>query len=240
LQDIEAAVREIQCGDEQKREELITLLKELIHKYTCFICKRRLEWQNDDELSVALIAFNRAIDTFDSNLNNCFTAYAKLLIKNSLIDHFRSQEKLHPLSLDNIELGETLSSAEIAASWQSYLGETENRNRAFEIQLLKEILESLGLSFEKLIQNSPQHVDTRENLKEAARKVAGEPELVRRIYNYKQLPLKEIQLLTGMNKKTLQKWRRYLLSLIVIFNSGEMESLVEYIWGKRGEQHEKS
>lgn len=60
MQDLESAVQRIQQGDERKREELITSQKIFIFKYTCFICKKTLSWQNDDELSIALIAFGEA------------------------------------------------------------------------------------------------------------------------------------------------------------------------------------
>jgi hypothetical protein len=49
------------------------------------------------------------------------------------------------------------------------------------------------------------------------------------IHKYKRLPLKEI---TGARRGFLDKWRKYLLSLIIILTHGEMDSLAEYIRGK--------
>ncbi len=232
MQDLEAAVYEIQRGNERLREELISSQKEFIHKYTCFICKSRLEWQNDDELSITLIAFNRAIDTFDAARNNNFLAYARLLMRNSLVDYFRSREKFQPVSIESGR-DEVPSLTEVAASRESYLREIESRETAYEVQIFKDVLAKFGLSLRELVKKSPCHRDTREQLKKAVERIAREPGMVNTIYRSKRLPLQEIQLLTGVKRKTLQKWRQYLLSLIIILTSGEMESLVEYIWGRR-------
>jgi RNA polymerase sigma factor len=231
LQDLESAVQSIQQGDEGKREELIATHKNFIHKYTCFICKNPLSWHNDDELSIALIAFNKAIDTFDCKLNKTFSSYAKILIKNSLIDYFRRQQVFRPVSINTATMEAAAQSpAEVAASWNSYLQDIENRNRAYEIQIFEQSLEKIGLSLEELVKCSPLHNDTREKIKDAARKIAVRQDLATKLHQNKKLPLTEMQLLTGVKKKTLQKWRKYLLSLIIILTSDELETLAEYIW----------
>lgn len=234
MQDLESAVREIQNGDDKILEELIISQKKFIYQYTSFICKRSLNWENDDELSIALIAFNRAIETFDTSLNKRFISYAKLLIKNSLIDFFRSQKDHNTLCCKVADAKrEAQSKAETAASWEQYLRDIENRDRAYEIQNYMGALEEIGLTLEQLVNNSPDHSDTQVKMKEAAWVIAGDTELVRRIYTKKGLPLKEIQLITGINKRTLQKWRMYILSLVVLLTADDMETLVEYVWGRR-------
>lgn len=47
------------------REKFIEENRDFVYKIASSICKRRLSWQNDDELSIALIAFNKAIETYD-------------------------------------------------------------------------------------------------------------------------------------------------------------------------------
>ncbi|WDC84568.1 sigma factor [Caloramator sp. mosi_1] len=49
----------------QDRDKLIEQNKDFIYKIASSICKRRLSWENDDELSIALIAFNKSIETYD-------------------------------------------------------------------------------------------------------------------------------------------------------------------------------
>lgn len=239
MQDISAIIRDIQQGNERLREEFLMSQKEFIRGYASYICKTRLDWHNDDELSVALIAFNKAVDTYEPAAGKRFTGYAKALIRNSLVDYFRSRQKSDPATLSTLNgIEDSLNRLQTAASLNSYLLELNQRERAYEIESLKELLSRFGLTLPVLVRNSPRHRDTRNCLKDIALKTAGESALVERIYREKRLPLKEIQLLTGARRKLLEKWRRYLLSLILIASSEEVEGLAEYIWGKGALQAE--
>ena len=120
----------------------------------------------------------------------------------------------------------------MAASLNSYLLELDQQERAYEIECLKELLSRFGLTLPALVKNSPRHRDTRDSLKDIALKTAGESMLVERIYREKRLPLKKSSWLTGA-KETARKWRRYLLSLVLIASSEEMEGLAG-ISGERG------
>ena len=235
MQEISAVIQEIQQGNEHLREEFLTSRKEFIRRYASFVCNTQLDWHNDDELSIALIAFNKAVDTFNPTAGKSFTAYAKTLIRNRLVDHFRRRQKSYPWSLNALNSNEdSRNPLQTTASLDSYLLELEQRERAYEIERLKKLLPQFGLTLAVLVQNSPRHNDTRDRLKAIALRAAEEDVLVERIYRDKKLPLKEIQLLTGAKRKLLEKWRRYLLSLILIASSEELEGLAEYIWGKRG------
>ncbi|MDO9535112.1 MAG: sigma factor [Bacillota bacterium] len=227
---IEAAIREIQQGNRQLREDLLSSQKNFIHKYASFICKALLNWENDDELSIALIAFNKAINNYDPDADSKFLSYARVLMKNSLIDYFRHEERHNALPLIKENRGETYAPGEIAASWNSYLQEVENRDRAFEIDHFKDIIAQFGLTLDDLARNSPSHKDTRDNLKKIALKIAHDPEIMEDIYKNKKLPAKRIQLLTQTGSKILEKWRKYILSLLIILTQEETAGLVEYIW----------
>lgn len=87
---------EAKAGNIKVRNTFIEENKNKIYRYTCFVCKRILKWENDDELSIALIAFNNAIDSFDSGN---FNSYAKILIRNKLIDYFRKIQKIKPVQI---------------------------------------------------------------------------------------------------------------------------------------------
>ncbi len=74
MQKISAVIQEIQQGNEHLREEFLTSRKEFIRRYASFVCKTQLDWHNDDELSVALIAFNKAVDTFNPTAGKSSTS----------------------------------------------------------------------------------------------------------------------------------------------------------------------
>jgi len=231
LQNFAALIQEIQQGNEKLREELLASQKDFISRYSSFLCKRKLDWQNDDELSIALMAFNKAIDNFNPSLGNSFITFSRVLIKNSLIDYFRKQRKEQFVQLAPGN-GENSSLVEDKVSNEAFFLEEENRERAYEVQRFKEVLEQFGLSLQDLLHRSPRHFDTRAKLKEIVRKTCCEEELIARIYRQKRLPLKEMQILTGEKRKLLEKWRPYLLAMILISTHNELESLSIYIWGK--------
>ncbi len=224
-------IHRIQEGDEHLREEFIASQKEFIRSFASFICHRRLDWHNDDELSVSLIAFNRAIDNFDPAAGSSFITYARVLIRNSLVDYFRSRQQGKGYTGGTVTT-ELTDHLETAASLERYALSADNLKRAYEIEIFKETLERCGLTLETLVKHSPKHRDTRENLKNIALQVARDQTLRERILMGNKLPIREIQVLSGANRKLLEKWRKYLLSLLIIAAHGELEMLTEYIWGK--------
>ena len=54
---------------------------------------RVLEWGRDEELSVALVAFNSAIDIFEYQRGNNFMSFAAMIFKRRLIDLHRSRSR---------------------------------------------------------------------------------------------------------------------------------------------------
>ena len=229
VQDIMSVLREIQEGDENARADLIDSRKEFIRNYASFVCKKKLDWSNDDELSVALEAFNDAVDKFDLRAEMSFYNYARLLMRDSLIDYFRRQPKIKvaPLATDE-PVGEI--------SWLKYKQDLNRQERVYDVQRFKEEIASFDLSLVDLERGSPHHLDTRESLKRIAHQIAGNRELVAKIYRQKKLPLKEIEALTGMRRKTLEYWRKYILSLIIVLTNEELSSLAEYLRGKEGQE----
>ena len=233
MHEAEEAVKRIQQGNESLREDFIESQKAFIFKYTSFICKKNLNWANDDELSIALIAFNKAIDRFENGRGLNFLIYARVLIKNSIIDYFRRQPGLQAVSLEASDSRPQPGEEEI--SIKHYSRELENRDRVFEIELFMEELSRFGISLAELPGLSPKHGETRKFLKSMAGRIARDEELVQKIYRDRKLPMKEIQLLTGTNRKSLDRWRKYLLVLVIILANPDLEMLAGYIKGEEVE-----
>lgn len=215
------------------RELFINEHKDFVYKVALSVCKRKLEWENDDELSIALIAFNKAIDSYDKKRGNFFS-YAKMLIKNALIDYFRKSSKLVYVYLDDDEL----MPVEINTSLDKYEIEEENKNRLQEIMKFTSKLKEYGISFSDLVENSPKHKDTREELLNIAFKISINTELVETILRKKQLPIKQICLLTNKKEKLLEKWRKYLIALILILSDEELVYIRSYLNIKIGDEND--
>src|SRR5665648_734158 len=91
-------------GDPLMREELIRSHKEFIAKVSSKVCRRYLSWDNDDELSIALLGFNEAIDSFDPHGGASFHSFVQMVIRRRLVDYFRQEGKHQHLSLSPMNL----------------------------------------------------------------------------------------------------------------------------------------
>lgn len=215
------------------REKFINENKSFIYKIASSTCKRKLEWENDDELSIALIAFNKSIDTYNHDKGNFFS-YSKMIIKNALIDYFRKQSKITNIYLED----EELISFEQKSSIEKFEIENENKLRSQEIMLFSNKLKEFGVSFNDLVSNSPKHKDTREELINVAFEVSKNTEIVEKLLKTKQLPIKQICFLTAKKEKFIEKWRRYLVALILILIDEELMYIRSYLNIKVGDEND--
>lgn len=220
----------------ENRSEFINENKKFIYKCTYTISKRYLQWENDDELSIALIAFNKACDNYTESKGN-FYAYAKIIIKNSLIDYFRKIKNSPLLTFDNDDSNmEKLNNNNSISKFEL---EMENKNRADEIIELNNELIKYKIDFTSLIKNSPKHNDTRNNVLSLVLKICNNSEITSFIVKNKQLPVKQICIYTGLNKKFVDKWRKYIIVLFIIFiNSEKFIYIKSYLNIKVGENDE--
>jgi RNA polymerase sigma factor len=219
----------------ENRDRFIEDNKAFVYSSTYNICKRKLSWENDDELSVSLIAFNNACDKYNDEKVN-FYGYAKVIIRNALIDYFRKMSRTPVVIFDNEE--EEFQYIDYKNSINNYELESENKRRAEEISLFTKELKEYKLDFNSLIKASPSHKDTRDSLLNIAFVCVREENILTYIKHKKMLPVKEIMLLTNSNRKLIEKWRKYILILILILSSNEYPYIKSYLNIKVGEDNE--
>ncbi|MFL0194002.1 sigma-70 family RNA polymerase sigma factor [Clostridium sp. WILCCON 0269] len=216
----------------ENRNEFINENKNFIYKCTYSISKKYLQWENDDELSIALIAFNKACDNYSESKGN-FYAYARIIIRNALIDYFRKNKNSPLLTFDDGDyMMEKLDNDNSISKFEL---EFENKNRADEIIELNKELKKYKINFISLVNNSPKHKDTRNAVLDLVFKISNDSEISNSILNNKQLPVKQICMYTGLNKKFIDKWRKYIIVLFTIFNSNKFLYIKSYLNIKVGE-----
>jgi RNA polymerase sigma factor len=138
---------------------------------------------------------------------------------------------------DNQE--EDLEYIDYKTSMENYEVETENKIRAEEIILFSKELKEYKLDFNSLVEASPSHKDTRNSLLNIAFICVKEENILTYVKQKKQLPVKEIVLLTGSNRKLIEKWRKYILILLLLLSSDEYPYIKSYLNIKVGDNHEK-
>ena len=205
-------------GDMAVREELLGSCKPFIKRVAGKICRRVLNWGQDDELSIGLIAMNEAIDRYEENYRVPFFAYARMVIRGRLTDYFRQENRYAKSNLlyrSEETGGESLFEA--ARAWEQYLIMETSLERKSELEQYESKLKQYKITLEDLLKCSPRHSDSRDMLLKTAKTLACREELMQYLQKNKRLPLARLIKLTGINNKTLERGRRYIIAAALIF-----------------------
>lgn len=215
-------------GDATAREDLIASRRDFVRRIACHCAGRALAWENDDELSIALAAFAEALDSYDADRGASFDGFAGAVIRNRLIDYWRRERRSRGESLDDLRERAGFEPAAPGVLGAGHDVDPINE-RAIEIAELQKRLLTYGLSFDDLVRASPKHADTRASLMRAAEALTGAPELLARFRERKQLPLQELSELTRLSRKVLERGRRYIVALAVVFMADDLEHIRSHL-----------
>jgi RNA polymerase sigma factor len=228
---LEQVIRQIQNGDEITRRFIIHQYKPYIVNLVGHICKRYMTW-SDEESSIGLIAFNRAIDTFQATKGRTFLNYAYLLISRDLINLYHQNKKnTHSLSLNyaSEEEASTAMSFEIEKALQFYQEKVESNSLVDEILELDQLLHDFGIGFEELEDVSPKHRDTRMLLNEMSYRFIQDRELVEELTRKKRFPSSAFTKKMGYHLKTIERFRKYIITVIIILLHPEWTYLSSFV-----------
>ncbi len=230
---LEDTVLLIQKGDQQLQNELIEQYKPFIAKTVSSVCKRYI-YENDDEFSIGLIAFNDAIEKYSTDKGSSLLAFAELVIKRKVIDYIR-QEARHPhminLDLQEHEEGEfSQSKIESDLSIEEYTKANEQEHRKEEIVYFQHCLKDFQLTFAEIVEQSPKHSDARQNAILVAKELVNDEKLRDYLYTKKQLPVKQLEAKVSVSRKTIERNRKYIIGMAIIL-SGDFVYLKDYIKG---------
>lgn len=208
-------------GDRTARETLLSEAKPFIQRTVVAFCGRPLDWGRDDELSIGLMAFDEAIDRFEEERKIPFIGFARLVIKSRLSDYFRKEarHRHQPFEVRTMDRGPVQMETEQA--WENYLREAEARERREEVLEFQSELSHYGISVDELVQASPKHSDSRGNLMAVAKQVTEQAGLMDHLIRTKRLPVKELALISGLHRKTIEKGRRYIIAMSLLLHQRE-------------------
>lgn len=213
------------------KEEINTLIEE----YKPFIAScvqkstgRYVRYGEDDELSIGMIAFSEAINSYDSTKGS-FLSFASGVIGRRLIDYYR-KEKRHdnvvPLIDDSDE--EIEADYSIKQSLENYSQAQISEHRRLEIEEIKKELAEFDISFYELTAASPKHESTKKLYKDIIKYIKSQPLLIEIIKTRKQLPVKEIEQNLKVSRKKIERGRKYIIAVILII-TGDYQYIKEYV-----------
>lgn len=178
---------------------------------------------DDDELSIAMFAFYEAIRNY-TPLKGTFLRFAALQIRSRLIDNYR-RERRHQgqISLDtpigNEDDGLTLlDTMQDESCPLEELGVREATQQ--EIAHLTAQMEDFGVSLTDVADNAPQQQRTLAACQKAVCYARHHAEVLEEFLRTKRVPLTKLAEGAGVEKKTLERHRRYLVAVLLICTNG--------------------
>ena len=208
--------------DMQAADEMIRTYMPFISRETAKFLKRPADPDNDDELSIAMIAFYEAILGY-SVLRGSFLHYAALHIRSRLIDHAR-KEKKHKMTL-SLDVPEDEDSDDPPVnSVADPENETERRIEYYaakaEVDEFSEQLLTFGVTLTDVAEHCPVQKRTLEACRAALEYVKRNPFIIEDFLRTKRLPIAMISQGCGVERKTLERHRKYLVALLLARTNG--------------------
>lgn len=231
----------VQQGKDEIRDRLIKKYFPFILKVTARTCKRFVRVGEDEEISVALLAFNEALDKYNIKQKTSFFFFAETVIRRRIIDYFRKNEQgvqdlpwsslIHDGEEDDAEIRlDKLTWKEAA---ERYYEREVTEIRREEIKEYSGKLKEFGIEFQDLVKISPKHQDARITAYQVAKLICEKESHRCFLQRTKTLPLKELQKEVAVSRKTLERQRKYIIALVVII-MGEFYYLQDYLDSMKG------
>lgn len=217
---IERLLEPARQGDKQAREELLRAYQPLVLRIGSQLSGRFVQVGRDEEVSVGLLALNEAIDRYEPARGASFIAFAEVVIKRRLIDHYRRSKPGQEIPLSELEgdgdSGGPIQAYEVKEATDRFTREQEAADRREEIARYAKRLADFGILFSELTEVSPKHQDARERALDAARLVAGNALLAEHLRRKKELPLKQMEKEVRVSRKTLERQRKYIIAVALV------------------------
>lgn len=195
------------------------------------VCGRYLKYGEDDELSIALIAFVESINAYDASKGN-FLTFAQNVIRRRIIDYYRKEKKhIDVISLNEI-YSENEDDFELDFSVKKAIEEQQladlSEFRKLEIEEFKCELEEWNISLYDLVKSSPKHKSTHEFCSKVIKYIISNPQMVEFIMTKKYIPVSDLSKSLKLSPKKIDRFRKYIIAMIIIATK-EYQYLKEYI-----------
>ena len=218
-----AIIRQVYAAktDREEADRLIGAYMPFIRSETAKFLKRPPVEGHDDELSIAMIAFHEAVQGY-SRARGPFLKYAAMLIRSRLID-YRRKEQRHgslisldtPTEKENVSLGDTLADDKN----QEEATTAREATRA-EIEELTRQMAEFGVSLTDVADNCPRQQRTLDACRKALQYAVNTDGLLADFLQSRKLPIARLSAGSGVEKKTLERHRKYMVALMLIYTNG--------------------
>lgn len=213
-------VIKIQNGDWFLREVFIRDYTPFIIKTVARITGKYVDLENSEEYSIALMAFDEAIDCFDIGKNRSFLGFSDLVINRRIIDFLRKNRKdknVFPFTYFEHELNEDFKEQYM---FEDSRGRLDNIEIKEEIIFFKDELAAFGITLENLAKSIPKHKDSKRQCIKIAKLIANNTEMYKKLKKSKKVPMTDLMKLVDVHHVTIERNRKFIIAVSLIINSG--------------------
>lgn len=208
-------------SDAQKADDLILSYLPFIRSEASKFMSR-LCTDQDDEFSIAMMAFYEAIMGYEKGRGG-FLSYAGLLIRSRLTDHTRreARHRGHLSLYEEHDGDDDRTLLDTLADHRDHFAESAHREATRqEIEELSQVLAGFGVSFADVADNCPRQERTLAACARAVRCAAQERSILEELLRTRKLPLARLVKGSGVERKTLERHRSYVLAMLLIQTNG--------------------
>lgn len=225
MNEVQDLVGRVQAArtDPEAADALIRQYMGFIRAETAKFIKRAPINGQDEELSIAMLAFYEAILGYEQN-RGAFLSYASRGIRNRMIDHYRKEKKHAKV----ISLHAPLQDEDDDISKLDRLEDPKNEIEAShrraaareEIEEFERKLGEFGITFSEVADNCPRQERTLASCQRVLAAAKLHPEIFDILLESKKLPISSLAEKSGTDKKTLERHRKYLIAVLLAFTNG--------------------
>ncbi|PKM96030.1 MAG: hypothetical protein CVU84_04320 [Firmicutes bacterium HGW-Firmicutes-1] len=176
--------------------------------------KKYVEVENSEELSIAIEAFNHAIDHYEESRGNFFS-FAKTVIVNRLIDDTRKKSKIIQITFEDSQVS-------------AYEHFEEDTLLKHELMKYEQNLSTFDITWDDLVRTAPKHKLTRSQIFILAINLSKDEEITRKIFEKKKLPITEISNLFSVSKKFLKLHKELIIAIVVAYEE-KVHTIIQWI-----------
>ncbi len=214
-------VERIKNGDKQLKEKFIEdYIPFILKVISNFYASKAYNLKDSDEYSIALMAFDEAIEKFDNSRSRRFLKFAEMVIKRRLIDYLRNVSSISkneiPFSYLNSKCESELEKNLFMVSVGFESGRYE---LVYELRDFSEKLKNFGLSIKNLPDYVPKHKDSKQMCINVARKIIENKNIYNKLKTKKYFQMKELSKLIDVHPKTVERNREFIICLCLILES---------------------
>ena len=206
-------------------------------KRCAFRTCRRFITESDDEWSIALIAFYEAVRSFDGS-KGAFKSFASVVIRRRLMDYFDSQSRhgmeyaADPYTFDGQFDSEEATAFDLEVAERSAafgtLAQPGTTSLEDEVEAVRQRIMTYGFDLHDIGGCSPKATKTKQACARVIDAIVSSDELFTAMRRKRNLPYTKLLALDGVNKKLLERHRKYLIVAAEI-RRGDFPELAEYI-----------